>query len=212
MRYAGAGLALLLGAALAGCGAGAGGADARAGGPAAATGPTAKPGPAATPAPTAEPGPAAETGAATAVRYDRASRRLDFSLPGTEGGTVTAAGLLGRPAVLNLYASWCGPCAVELPAFERVHQALGDRVAFLGVNPASHDSEAAARALIRATGVTYPTARDPADAVLRAFSPAGALPVTVFLDADGRVVDTHFGALTDASLRGAVASLLGVSA
>lgn len=147
---------------------------------------------------------------AQAVSYDRDSRVLDFRAATFDGGEVDSADLRGKPLVLNFYASWCTICDRELPDFERVAQALGDRVQVLGVNPQSNDTDEAQAAMIARNGVTYPTLRDPRDELLRQFNTTGGLPTTVFVDADGVVRTVHNGLLTEQLLRQEIATSLGV--
>jgi cytochrome c biogenesis protein CcmG/thiol:disulfide interchange protein DsbE len=123
----------------------------------------------------------------------RPAPRLE--LPGLEGGRVRLADLRGRPVVLNFWASWCPPCAAELPEFERVHRRLAGRVAFLGVN--QRDQPGAAEALARASGVTYPLATDPAGRAFDAFGGLG-MQATVLIRADGTVAGIIAGQLSDA--------------
>ena len=108
----------------------------------------------------------------------------------------------GRPVVVNFWASWCPPCVAEMrDAFEPLHDQLGDRIAFLGVDV--QDTRAAARDVVERTGVTYELAADPDGALFAAFGGFG-MPTTVLVDADGRVVVHHTGALTRAELDGLV--------
>lgn len=136
--------------------------------------------------------------------FDRETEQLTFSLPAFDGGDISTESLAGTPTVLNFYASWCGICDAELPAFETVSQAYGDSVAFVGVNPQSNDTDAAQAMMIARNGVTYPTARDAQDDLLRLFNPSGGLPTTLFLDADGTVVGLHNGAYDEAGLTRAI--------
>lgn len=142
---------------------------------------------------------------------DRHSGVLDFTLPAFGGGALRSADLRGKPAVVNFYASWCEVCHAELPAFQAVHQRLGDRVAFVGVNPQSNDSDAGQAAMIRETGVRYPTGRDRHDDLLRLFNTTGALPTTLFLDPRGRVVQVHNGGFDQGTLAEAIRQYLGVA-
>jgi cytochrome c biogenesis protein CcmG/thiol:disulfide interchange protein DsbE len=122
----------------------------------------------------------------------------------------TLGEMLGTtPVVVNFFASWCVPCIDEMPAFERVHQALGDQVAFVGM--ANQDAPEDALATVAATGVTYPTYDDPGAGAITYFGGL-AMPTTVFIDASGEVVDVHSGALTEDELRGKVTDLFGVPA
>lgn len=104
----------------------------------------------------------------------------------------------GRPVVVNFWASWCPPCVAEMrDAFQPLHAELGDRVVFLGIDV--QDTPAAARQVVERTGVTYELAADPDGALFTAFGGFG-MPTTVLVDADGRMVAQHTGALTRADL------------
>ena len=99
--------------------------------------------------------------------------------------------------VLNFWASWCAPCKKEMPAFERVHQRLGEDIAFLGVN--GNDSRRLALALLEETGVTYPSVYDPDDTLYRRYKLVGR-PVTVLIDPDGQVVASRAGEVDEDEL------------
>jgi thiol-disulfide isomerase/thioredoxin len=115
--------------------------------------------------------------------------------------------LTGKPVVLNLFASWCTGCIREMPAFERVHQDLGDDVSFVGL--ALRNPRDDAQALVEQTGVTYPTYTDEADEAFEMFGVV-ALPTTVFLDADGTVRDIHLEIFTEDQLRAEIGEQFGV--
>lgn len=111
----------------------------------------------------------------------------DVVLTGFDGTEISSTEYLGQPLVINFWASWCTPCIEEMPAFERVHQSLGDRVAFLGVN--SRDEERRAAQMIETTGVTYALAKDTDGALARALEVTN-LPVTVLVLPDGTIAQT----------------------
>ena len=114
------------------------------------------------------------------------------------GGSASLADYAGRPLVLNFFASYCLPCAREMPALQTVADELGDRVAVVGLNLA--DEEDAARALVEQTGVTYDLGRDGDGAIAQALGVVN-LPTTVFATADHEVVEVHTGALSEDQLR-----------
>jgi thiol-disulfide isomerase/thioredoxin len=103
----------------------------------------------------------------------------------------------GTPVVLNWYASWCGPCREELPAFEAAQTALGPRVAFLGIN--FLEERDAATSILDETGATFPAVLDPNGAVSDHYRVTG-LPITMFLDRDGIVRSIHVGGVTGEEL------------
>ena len=117
---------------------------------------------------------------------------LEVELPTFDGGSFTLADVGGRPAVVNFFASWCAPCVSEMPAFEAVKSAVGDEVAFVGINVQDRIEDGAA--LIERTGITWQIARDPDGELVRAVGGVG-MPTTVLLDADGAIVELRTGAL-----------------
>lgn len=101
--------------------------------------------------------------------------------------------LRGHPVVVNLWASWCGPCRHELPFFQRQAVKRGARVAFLGVN--SNDDPTEARKLSARYPMPYPSFVDTRLAVAGAYGAPG-LPVTAYYDARGKRVLVHQGSFT----------------
>jgi thiol-disulfide isomerase/thioredoxin len=116
----------------------------------------------------------------------------------TRPGAVEVSRLHGnKPEVINLWASWCGPCREEMPMLEREHERLGGRVVFLGV--AVKDSRSAARSFLAGHGVSYAQAFDPAGELPLRLRLQG-VPNTLFVDASGAVVDRVIGRLDDRAL------------
>jgi thiol-disulfide isomerase/thioredoxin len=109
-----------------------------------------------------------------------------------DGGESSLASYQGTPVVLNFFASWCVPCITEMPAFEEVHQAMGDEVAFVGL--AVRDEVPKTEELVDDTGVTYDIGRDQRGDVLTSLG-GFQLPTTVLIDADGVVTSVNTGEL-----------------
>ncbi|CAN5226089.1 hypothetical protein BH24ACT1_BH24ACT1_05430 [soil metagenome] len=114
------------------------------------------------------------------------------------GGFGSFADYRGRPLVVNFFASNCAPCVEEMPAFEAVHQELGDEVAFLGMN--FQDQVSAANELVEQTGVSYDIARDPSGELARSLGMV-VMPSTYFVSPEGTVVDAQAGAMDADELR-----------
>ncbi|HVA60727.1 MAG TPA: TlpA disulfide reductase family protein [Mycobacteriales bacterium] len=106
------------------------------------------------------------------------------------GPGVDLAGLRGTPTVLNLWASWCGPCQAEVPVLESVYRDAGSRLRVLGVDVM--DGGGAALSFAAAAGMTYPSVVDPGGESLHRLGLIG-LPDTAFVTAAGRLVDIHVG-------------------
>jgi thiol-disulfide isomerase/thioredoxin len=101
--------------------------------------------------------------------------------------------LRGHPVVVNVWASWCGPCRLEFPLFQALSTELGKRVAFLGVN--TGDKPKPAAAFLADFPLPFPSYEDQDYAIARSIKAAG-LPTTVFYRADGKVETVHAGGYT----------------
>lgn len=99
----------------------------------------------------------------------------------------------GRPLVINFWASWCTPCLAELPRFEQAYQAHQEQVTFLGLN--LQDSPASAAQVVTDTGLSYPLGIDPDGRLFQALG-GFAMPTTLFVAADGAVLERHTGELS----------------
>ena len=115
----------------------------------------------------------------------------DFTLPLFSGGTLTLHTFKGKPVVLNFWASWCVPCREETPLLVRLHKIYGPRgIVFVGVN--IEDDERAARAFLAQYHVDYPAVRSIDDGLIDRYAVPG-IPTTVFIGANGVVVDKYTG-------------------
>lgn len=135
----------------------------------------------------------------------------DVTLRCLGGGTsVRLAGLTGTPTVINLWASWCGPCRDELPLLAKADKAYGKRLRILGIDFADGAPEAAI-ALAKDSGLTYPLLVDRGMSIKAALRVIG-LPQTVFVDAQGRMVATERAPFRSyADLAAAIRTQLGVA-
>jgi thiol-disulfide isomerase/thioredoxin len=140
----------------------------------------------------------------------RAGGRIErLVMPALEGGgNRDYSAYAARPLVINFFASWCPNCIAEMPDFERVHQAAGGEVAFLGVSQS--DAPQASIDLAAETGITYDTAIDRQGAFFNALGATG-MPTTVFVRPGGEIAQVWVGALDEASLTQLIDEYLGVT-
>ncbi|MGZ4464282.1 MAG: TlpA family protein disulfide reductase [Nocardioides sp.] len=119
------------------------------------------------------------------------------TLPCLGGGTSVDLSTLRGPMIVNLWASWCGPCRRELPIYQRFFADHGDRVGVLGVDYQDVQPQAALE-LARASGVRYPLLADPQSALdgRAPFPHLQGLPFVALVDADGGVVYREFAEIT----------------
>ncbi|MEU7945143.1 TlpA disulfide reductase family protein [Micromonospora taraxaci] len=125
------------------------------------------------------------------------------------GGAPVALRSVAGPAVINVWASWCPPCRKELPAFQRLSQRTTGQLQVVGVN--SRDSRSGAQSIGEDFGVRFPILVDQGEALQRELK-RNAIPLTLFVDADGRIrhIDAT-GALDDAQLAKLVRQHLGLT-
>lgn len=142
--------------------------------------------------------PSAGTMAENAVQAELLPTRVD-SLP--QFDLETYEELLGQvrgtPLVVNIWASWCGPCNEEAPHLAAAHMEYGDRVQFLGVDIL--DAREGAREFLDRHGWAYPSVFDPSGAIRDGLGLLGQ-PVTLVYAADGRLLSTYTGAIAAAEL------------
>jgi cytochrome c biogenesis protein CcmG, thiol:disulfide interchange protein DsbE len=114
---------------------------------------------------------------------------------GVDAYQTRIAALRGFPIVVNVWASWCGPCRFEFPHFQRAAADYGKRVAFLGID--SDDSDDAASTFLAQAPVPYPSYTDPDKDVADSIGASLGLPDTAFYDRRGELVYLKQGPYDD---------------
>jgi thiol-disulfide isomerase/thioredoxin len=139
---------------------------------------------------------------------DRARRATpDLALDTLDGGKFRLADHIGKPVIVNFWATWCPPCRAELPAFEEVYRNNRDQgLVVVGVDVAE-SSDAVAK-FVAETGLTFPIALDVSGETTELYRIEG-MPTTFFVGRDGRIHDMIIGGpLTEAAIESKVAELL----
>jgi cytochrome c biogenesis protein CcmG/thiol:disulfide interchange protein DsbE len=121
-----------------------------------------------------------------------------FDLPALEGDDrVTVAEYLGKPMVINFWATWCGPCREEAPLLEQASRKYGDRgVVFIGVD--IRDFTGDAKKFVAKYGVSYAIGYDGPAKLWEPWGITG-LPETFFVGRDGTIVEHRIGPYDDAA-------------
>jgi thiol-disulfide isomerase/thioredoxin len=114
--------------------------------------------------------------------------------------------LRGTPVLVNIWASWCGPCRTEAPHLADAARRFGSKVQFLGVDIL--DSRPSARSFMQQEGWTYPSVYDETGAIRDRLGFIGQ-PVTAFFDASGTLVSSWSGPVTPEILTQRLQGLLG---
>ncbi|MFQ3251440.1 TlpA disulfide reductase family protein [Glaciecola sp.] len=115
----------------------------------------------------------------------------DFTLKSRDGGNIKLSEQRGNIVMVNFWASWCGPCREELPAFEELYQEYQDMgVEILAVNV--DDEAEKANVLLQDIEVSFPVLYDTSGEVSELYD-VSAMPTTVLIDRDGNVRLLHPG-------------------
>ena len=121
----------------------------------------------------------------------------DFTVYDVEGNAVKLSDYFGKPIVLNFFASWCGPCRSEMPAFQAEYNANGDEIVFLFVS--LDDTMQDAKDFIDRQGYTFPILHDTNGSAAIAYG-VRSIPTTVFISREGHLAAKAVGALSASNL------------
>ncbi|MEM6793678.1 MAG: TlpA disulfide reductase family protein [Acidobacteriota bacterium] len=132
----------------------------------------------------------------------------DFQLSSTDGRLISPEDFAGEAVVIDLWASWCGPCRIQARHFETLHEEYQGRdVNFLAIN--SRESEDVIFDYIEKTPFPYPVLMDPLGEVADRYRSSG-LPTVMVIDRGGRVTFVRVGVTDVATLRREIETALAV--
>ena len=117
----------------------------------------------------------------------------DFTMLDMEGNEVTLAEFFGKPIILNFWASWCGPCKMEMPEIQNFYEKYGENIHFLAVSV--DDSVDTAKTFIETEGYTFPVYFDTTSMGAYTYG-ASSIPLTFFIDAEGNLTAYYMGAMS----------------
>ncbi|KAF1007811.1 MAG: Thiol-disulfide oxidoreductase ResA [Pseudomonas fluorescens] len=129
--------------------------------------------------------------------YEKGTRLPELALVNANGDTVQLADYKGRPLVINLWATWCPPCRREMPVLERAQRQNPD-ITFLFVNQA--ESMQSVSTYLATQGLELDNVLFDGGGRLGQAVGSMALPTTLFYQPDGRLINSHLGELSQASL------------
>ena len=133
----------------------------------------------------------------------------DFAFTDADQNPVRLSDYIGKPIVLNFWASWCGPCTSELPAFEDVRSLYGDKVQFLMVNLTDGYQEtlATAASYLEKEGFLFPVFFDTTGEGAHAYG-IYSIPQTFLIDSKGYLQTQYVGSVKEESLVKGIEKLL----
>jgi len=121
----------------------------------------------------------------------------DFELSSLSGERVLLSSLRGRVVLINFWATWCGPCRLEMPAFQSRANRFPDDIVILAIN--EQDSPGAIRAYMLDLNLTFDVLLDTEGDVHRQYLVRG-FPTTFLVDREGILRVQHVGVMTDEQL------------
>ena len=127
---------------------------------------------------------------------DAKPANLDFTMKDVEGKEVSLQSYKGKVLLLDFWATWCGPCKVEIPHFIEFQQKYGPKgLQVVGISVDDPVDKLAP--YVKELGMNYPVLQGLGhDAVQDAYGPILGIPVSVMISRDGKICATHTG-LTD---------------
>lgn len=134
----------------------------------------------------------------------------DFTVYDIDGDAVSLSDFIGKPVIINFWASWCGPCKMEMPEFEEKYNELGNDIQFLMVNLTDGNRETRETAIsyIEESGYTFPVYFDTDQDAAYTYG-VYSIPSTYFIGADGSAVAMAHGAIDSSVLDRGISMIYG---
>ncbi len=133
---------------------------------------------------------------------------LNFTLKDLGGKDVKLSSFKGKVILLNFWATWCGPCKIEIPWFNEFHQKYKDR-GFVVLGISADDTVEQLKPFVAEHRMSYPVLLGRGrDDVQEALGPVWGLPTTLIISRDGKVCHKHMGLAKKAEFEKGILGLL----
>lgn len=134
---------------------------------------------------------------------------LDFSFTDREGNTCKLSDYHGKPIIINFWATWCPPCRAELPYLDAAFAQYGDQIQFflMDLVDGYTETEEFTQDFVEQNGYSFPLYFDSKAEGVAAYG-ITAIPYTVAIGSDGKIVATHLGSMTEDDLQSIIDAVL----
>ena len=138
----------------------------------------------------------------------KTTAHLDFTLKDIEGTSVKLTDYKGKVVLLNFWATWCGPCKLEIPEFVEAYERYRDKgFVILGVLSEDDPAPAELRSFMAKFKMNYPVFREHQE-LAEANGELWALPTSILIDRHGSICTKHTGAMSKEMLEQEIKGLL----
>ena len=133
----------------------------------------------------------------------------NFAVLDDKQKSVSLLDYAGKPVLINFWATWCGPCASEMPAFDAAFAEYGEDIQFMMINLTDgvRDTVESVQTYMEENGYSFPVYYDTELEAMQTYG-AYAIPMTVLVDADGNLLGEYRGALPESMIQEAIDLLL----
>lgn len=144
------------------------------------------------------------------VESSEKEKAIDFQIYDYEGNKVTLKDFQGKPIIINVFASWCGPCKAEMPLFENIYEAYKNEdimLLMINMTDGQRETQKSAEDFMKNEGYTMPIYFDKDLDFSMKYNVMG-IPRTLFIDKDGNIIKDHTSMIDAITLNDYIAELL----
>lgn len=131
------------------------------------------------------------------LALDVGSKAPDFKLYSLEGELIKVSDVLGKPVILNFWATWCTPCKIEMPLLQEKYNRYNSNLLILGVN--AGESKNTVEKFLNNNKISFPNVLDPNELIQEMYG-IRAYPTTYFIDKGGVIQAVYIGILSEKQL------------
>ena len=133
----------------------------------------------------------------------------DFTVYDVDGNPVSLSQQVGKPCIVNFWATWCKYCVEKLPTFDQYCAEYGDEINFMMVDlpDGAYETKEGALAFAAQEGYSFPVYFDSDGSASNAYGITG-IPMTLLVNRDGSLLQTHVGLMDEQTLKGYIDELM----